>query len=98
MELDKALEITRFEKCEFGPDDETCEKCRKPNLQMYYRRTDYWENEGEYFCQGCVINEAVAIESLIEIECKCGEVFTGWPHQKGDICMDCYTAEHEANT
>lgn len=93
MKLKKALEIVNFSKCDFGPDSDPCDKCGKTNRQMYYRRTDYWENQGEYFCSSCVVKAAEEIESLIEIECECGEVFTGFPHQAGDKCFDCYVCE-----
>jgi len=44
-----------FEKCEWnpGPDDQ-CEKCKKQFIQMYYHRTDYWVDEGTYWCIDCI--------------------------------------------
>ena len=58
ISLELAIEKTGFQVCEFEPDGSPCECCKKPNLQHYWRRTDYWENEGEYFCADCVINLA----------------------------------------
>ena len=58
MELKQALEITGFEKCEFGPDSDPCENCGMCEQQLYYRRTSYWENEGEYNCETCVVEHA----------------------------------------
>lgn len=43
-----------FEKCEFLPDDDACECCNKPNLQLYFQGTD---DAGRYFCALCVIDQ-----------------------------------------
>lgn len=45
-----------FEKCEFEPArDEECERCNKPNVQLYFGNRDYWDSrEGEYYCIDCL--------------------------------------------
>lgn len=54
--LSVALESTGFEICKFGPDEnDSCERCNKSNQQLYYLRTNYWSEEGDYFCADCVI-------------------------------------------
>lgn len=48
-----------FEKCEFGPEPgDECERCDTENVQLYYRRTSYWEEEGDYWCADCAKKEA----------------------------------------
>jgi len=66
-ELEMALNKTNFVICEFEPDpNDICESCKTKNLQLYYRRTDYWENEGEYFCKDCIVKEYRSILNEIE--------------------------------
>ena len=49
------LKRTGFEKCEWNPDpSDKCEKCGTENVQMYFCRTNYWENEGIYWCINCI--------------------------------------------
>ena len=73
-ELDVALEATGFVICQFPADDDECEKCDKPNLQHYFRRTDYESNDGEYFCAECVIKDHADIlkyaKEIEGITCK----------------------------
>lgn len=60
VSLEDAMRMTGFTKCEFGPDGDECEKCDEPNKQHYWRRTDPFSMDGEYFCADCVIAEANA--------------------------------------
>jgi hypothetical protein len=64
--LSAALEATGFVICEFPADDDKCEKCNKPNLHHYFRRTDYESNDGEYFCAECVIKMHATIIAYTE--------------------------------
>ncbi len=51
----KLLSVTGFEKCEFEPEiDEHCEGCNKDKIQLYYRRTCWDVDEGEYYCLDCI--------------------------------------------
>lgn len=53
-----ALSRTGFEICQFGPcDGDTCDICDRSNVQLYYRRTSYDCDEGEYYCADCVMQE-----------------------------------------
>lgn len=56
--LDDALRMTGFSKCKFGPDSEPCEKCETPQKQLYWRSVDPYSQDGEYFCDDCVVSEA----------------------------------------
>lgn len=97
MELEEALKITGFQKCEFEPDNDPCEKCDKPELQLYYKRTDYWENEGFCYCAACVIEYAKEISSITINECpECGSKDYGWPEDSGKKCFDCFSASEAA--
>jgi hypothetical protein len=58
MEINEACELTGFVICEFEPDEDPCDECDKTGKQLYYCRTDYWTEEGEYFCADCVIAQA----------------------------------------
>jgi len=43
-----------FNKCEFGPEDNSpCERCRGKNKQLYYRGDPAGEH-GEYWCEQCI--------------------------------------------
>ena len=58
VNLNNILNYLGFEKCEFGPDvNDICDKCHCNNTQLYYRRTDYFVDEGEYYCETCVRNQ-----------------------------------------
>lgn len=46
-----------FEKCEFGPDDQECESCCKPNVQLYFQGPT---DAGRYLCLPCINNEISA--------------------------------------
>lgn len=94
MDIEKALENTNFVKCNFGPDGDCCDKCDKPNLQLYYRRTCWEVDEGQYHCANCVISEAEENARITEVTCgECGEKFTGWPEEDGQSCFDCFAAK-----
>ena len=91
MKLSEALTNTNFTKCNFGPDGDECEECRKPDLQLYYRRTCYEVDEGEYRCANCVIEEAERNAKITFITCpECGEKYQGWPEDDGSPCFDCF--------
>lgn len=42
--------------CQFGPSEDECDVCLKPNKQLYYIRTCYESDEGDYYCEDCIIN------------------------------------------
>jgi hypothetical protein len=58
MELSEATRKTGFSVCNFGPDGDECEVCDKPGKQLYYRRTDPFSHDGQYYCEDCVKKEA----------------------------------------
>lgn len=59
MELQEALKITGFVICEFKSDgDDECSCCceKIPNgKDIYYERTCYEVDEGEYYCETCTV-------------------------------------------
>lgn len=50
-----------FEMCEFLPDEDGCDCCNKPNLQLYFQGP---EDAGRYFCAACLINEKTMNEAF----------------------------------
>lgn len=52
-------ERTGFEACEMDGSPETCEKCGKPTEELYYRKTDYFSADGDYWCLQCALLEAM---------------------------------------
>ena len=60
--LDEALKLTGFEICEFNGDE--CDSCDKEVDDIYYRRTSYEYEEGEYFCADCVRHEPESWEGI----------------------------------
>lgn len=54
MELEEACKAVGAVICEFGPDYDKCESCGEPYLQLYYIRTCYEVDEGEYYCADCI--------------------------------------------
>ena len=63
MNIQKARQITGFEKCE--SNDHRCEQCREKQSRYNsenYLRTSYEYDEGDYACNKCVKAKAVAIE------------------------------------
>lgn len=54
MSSEYIAEIMGFDRCTFEPDGQECDVCDTPNLQLYYRRTCYDVEEGEYLCIGCI--------------------------------------------
>jgi len=70
--MNDIYDITGFEICEFGPDpDGICERCNESNVQLYYRRTCYWNEEGDYYCKKCVAAEAMSVEDDIATQDGC---------------------------
>lgn len=58
--LTTAMKGTGFVVCEFSGEDEECVLCEKQltkSDKIYYRRTCYEVEEGEYFCNHCVVAE-----------------------------------------
>lgn len=90
------LNKTGFVKCDFGPEEgEHCDKCHKDNKQLYYLRTDYWENEGIYYCKECVKIYANELDRIVKIVCpNCKEEYDGWEGEEG-ICFDCYATTYK---
>lgn len=60
MDIKEAMEFLGFAQCEFEPeDDDYCEKCGCPDLsRLYFRRLDYFSQDGETLCEWCVLQEA----------------------------------------
>jgi|WetSurMetagenome_2_1015567.scaffolds.fasta_scaffold1715328_1 hypothetical protein len=54
MDLQRALNELGAVICQFGPDDDECQTCSKNQKQLYYIRTSYYENEGDYYCADCI--------------------------------------------
>jgi len=48
------LKDSDFDRCTFEPSEMECEGCDISGLQLYYRRTSYEYEEGEYKCLCCV--------------------------------------------
>ena len=58
--LTTAMKGTGFVECEFNGEDEVCDLCDREltkSDKVYYRRTCYEVEEGEYFCNHCVVAE-----------------------------------------
>lgn len=57
MDINKALEVTGFSLCEFkfnGTEQcKTCSVIQPEGGNVYYERTCYDSNEGEYHCEKC---------------------------------------------
>ena len=49
--------LNGFVICDFSPDEQECECCNKPNLQLYWRSTDPFSSDGEYYCLDCIKSE-----------------------------------------
>lgn len=78
-EIERIVTETGFVICEFDPSNQDiCEHCLEYNHQLYYRRTDYWVDEGEYFCLECILSHYhIQQEEIIEIE-SLMETHDGW--------------------
>ncbi len=59
VDIKEALKITGWRLCEFKSDgDDECNCCQKPirkGANIYYERTCYEVDEGEYYCESCTI-------------------------------------------
>ena len=56
--LNDLLSASNFIICQFGASKhDDCEVCGKDEIQLYYRRTCYESDEGEYYCIDCVRSE-----------------------------------------
>jgi len=69
-----AMEELGFEKCEFGPDEDECENCHKPNLQLYFAGPP---DAGRYCCVACVTAEHLLNHQQETQVAKVIEVFKG---------------------
>ncbi|QBG47674.1 hypothetical protein EGM51_09805 [Verrucomicrobia bacterium S94] len=84
IEDKKALELTGFSACDFGAD--YCDNCGTA-AELYYRRTSYWTDEGEYYCLDCVKMEAFdnqeyEAELKLQYEKEMSSNVTGQPRRK----------------
>jgi|GEM_PF-1672896 len=58
--LDKLIkDRTGFEPCERTQETEDCEQCGCMEHQLFYRKTDYWSADGDYWCLRCAAKEAL---------------------------------------
>lgn len=59
MNIEEALEITGFSLCEFKADEgdecATCGEVMGKGTDVYYERTSWECEEGDYHCEKCVI-------------------------------------------
>ena len=59
MNIEQALKETGFVRCSFKSDgDDKCDLCSKPikkGADVFYNRTCYEVDEGEYYCESCTI-------------------------------------------
>lgn len=46
-----------FEICQFPPDTDPCECCNARMVQLYFRRTDVFSMDGQYYCLPCIEKE-----------------------------------------
>lgn len=60
METEEAARLTGFSLCDFTPSkSEWCEECLSDHLsKIWYRRTDPFSSDGQYYCCECVKKEA----------------------------------------
>jgi len=96
-QLNEALAFTGFAKCEWGPDDTTCDRCKTPNRQLYFGNQNYWDSrEGDYWCGECVMSLAIECQEINRdmesfdpaIHCnRCGVA----PLYKEGCCEECYS-------
>jgi uncharacterized protein CbrC (UPF0167 family) len=56
----KYLSVAGFEACLFPPDSTECDNCNKDQVQLYWRSTDSFSQDGEYFCEACIVAEGNA--------------------------------------
>jgi hypothetical protein len=54
MNLENALNEVGAVICQFGPDDDECQLCNVSQKQLYFIKTSYFENEGDYYCADCI--------------------------------------------
>lgn len=73
MELKEACEKTGAIICTFAPDYDECETCGEAYKQLYYIRTCYEVDEGEYHCEECIKNMPAMWEEMAEGYAKMAE-------------------------
>lgn len=91
----EALQETGFSLCNFkstGYDEcECCDKRLRKGTNIYYRRTCWEVDEGQYFCRKCVIDEAEDNRKNIVVDCQeCGKKMMGRIGQIDFKCYDCF--------
>lgn len=71
MDIKEALRVTGFKLCEFKSDGyEVCNECDKEiskGGEVYYERTCYEVDEGEYYCRECTLAMPKKIEEEAEL-------------------------------
>ena len=94
MNIEQALKETGFVRCEFKADGhDPCDKCNEPikrGADVFYSRTCYEVDEGEYYCEACTINWSKDNETE-EYNCPtCGQEETKFVGHPDTQCFDCY--------
>lgn len=66
-EMLKALQLTGFVPCEYGPDDDPCEICGVSQRQLYFgNQTAFDAREGDLWCGHCLLAFAEKLEDDFE--------------------------------
>lgn len=67
MKIEEALKITGFVLCEFKGDDDiecaTCDEVIPLGKNVYYERTCYDVEEGDYHCEECTKSKPEEMEA-----------------------------------
>jgi len=70
MDIKEALKITGFMLCDWKSNGEdecsTCDKAITEGGKVYYERTCYEVDEGEYHCESCVIKKPIEWDEQLE--------------------------------
>jgi hypothetical protein len=66
MDIKEALKVTGFQLCEFKSDGDwecsTCDETIPEGADVYYERTCYEVDEGEYHCTDCTLAMPAKLE------------------------------------
>ena len=94
MDIEQALNETNFVRCNFKADGEdkcdSCAKQIKKGKSVFYNRTGYEYDEGDYYCEACTIRWAKN-NATEEYDCPtCGEKETKFVGHPDSECFDCY--------
>ncbi len=57
MQISDEEKLPGFTKCLFPPDESPCDRCDDIEVQLYYRITSRFDDEGDYFCLNCARKE-----------------------------------------